>query len=144
MSDIPWQAWAALVAALLGGGGVASWWALAYDRADKRRAREDNAPITAADQLKAMLVSVTEATATATDARDRAMAAEETADIAAREARSATLRAEQAERDVLGLAQYIRTMWVGITHGTVPPHPPIPHLIRHILTDDDFPPPPAP
>ena len=142
MADLPWEAWALILSAVLGSGGAWTFVASRQDRADKAAAKAEEAPVTAANRLKALLDQFGEVSEMAAQAMERSAAAEETSDMAMREARSAVHRAEQAESDVRGLAAYVRTMWVGITVGTVPPHPPIPHLIRHILTDDDFPPPP--
>jgi hypothetical protein len=144
MSDIPWEAWAVFVSAVLGGGGVLGYIANREDRAEKARAKAEDAPVTAAGRLKSLLDQFGEVTDMATAAMARAAAADEKADAARSEAAEARHQAKQAQSDVLGLVAYTRSMWVGITRGTVPPHPPIPHLIRHILTDDDFPPPPPP
>ena len=144
MADLPWEGWALLVTAVLGSGGGASWWALSRDRQDKAQARLDGAPVAAADRLASLLTRMEEISGKATDAMERAMSAEETADMASREARSAIHRAEQAESDVQGLVAYMRLMGAGILNGSVPPRPPIPHHIRHLLSDQDFPSPPDP
>jgi hypothetical protein len=144
MSELPWEAWALILSGVLGSGGAFGYIANRKDREEKAHAKADDAPVTAAGRLKALLDQFGEVSDMATAAMSRAAVAEEKADAASREAAEARGQALQAQSDVLGLVTYTRNMWVGITRGTVPPHPPIPHHIRHILTDDDFPPPPPP
>ncbi|MGG5257446.1 hypothetical protein [Phycicoccus avicenniae] len=95
--------------------------------------------------LEALVAALAEHRAIATDAKADAAAARANSEEAVQEAKSAryeaTVAREQNERleaDVLGLVDYLRLIWDGVLAGTVPPAPPIPARLRHLLSPSDF------
>jgi len=72
-----------------------------------------------------------------------AVRAETKADRAMQEATAARASAERAEKDTISLVDYLHDTWIGVITGTVPPHLPIPTTLQHLLSDRDFPEPPA-
>lgn len=65
--------------------------------------------------------------------------AERKAELAYQEAKAARESAERAEHDTVALIKYMRVLWQGVINGTVPPPPPIPENLKHLISSADFP-----
>jgi hypothetical protein len=140
-----------LTALLTAGGSVlVALIAVWAKRLEAKSGSESTGLTTGATLLEAAvrewMAVATEAKSNAATATSHAQAAEQRAAAAETEARNAGAEAgrsadeaQKARRDAHSLVAYTRAMWAGILAGTVPPAPPVPDHLTHLLDPDDFP-----